>query len=139
VDSCIGWVQAKLARGAKFADVGCGHGASTILLAKAFPKSEFIGYDYHRPSIEIAAQRAKEAGVTNPAGAAQYARAALRSDGTCMVVEPFAGDEVTDNLTPLGRNPDIVPKLSDVSVAGAILGDDREPRVWGFVRYRGDL
>jgi SAM-dependent methyltransferase len=125
--------EAKLKGGAKFADVGCGHGASTILLAQAFPKSVFIGYDYHEPSIATATQRAKDAGVTNvrfevaeatgysekdfdliaffdclhdmadPAGAARHARNALKTDGTCMVVEPFAGDEVVDNLNPVGR------------------------------------
>ena len=58
-------VEVKLRNGAKAADVGCGHGASTILLAKAFPKSEFVGYDYHGPSIETATQRAKDAGVVN--------------------------------------------------------------------------
>jgi SAM-dependent methyltransferase len=126
-------VEAKLRKGGKGADVGCGHGASTILLAKAFPKSEFVGYDYHGPSIETATQRAKDAGVVNakfevadatsyrgkdfdliaffdclhdmadPAGAARHARAALKSNGTCMLVEPFAGDEVADNLNPIGR------------------------------------
>ena len=55
----------KLERGAKVADVGCGHGASTTLMAKAFPKSMFVGYDYHAASIEIARQRAAEAGVGN--------------------------------------------------------------------------
>ena len=126
-------VEAKLRSGGKAADVGCGHGASTILLANAFPKSEFVGYDYHPPSIETAAQRAKDAGVVNarfevadaagyreqgfdfitffdclhdmgdPGGTARHARGALKSDGTCMLVEPFAGDDVADNLNPLGR------------------------------------
>jgi SAM-dependent methyltransferase len=126
-------VDAKLRDGAKVADVGCGHGASTILLAKAFPRSEFIGYDYHSPSIATATERAKDAGVDNvsfevadaigysgrefdliaffdclhdmadPAGAARHARGALKSSGTCMIVEPFAGDDVADNLNPVGR------------------------------------
>ena len=126
-------VEAKLRNGAKVADVGCGHGASTILLAKAFPKSEFVGYDYHSPSIATATQRANDARVDNvrfevadatgyggrefdliaffdclhdmgdPAGAARHARRALKSDGTCMLVEPFAGDDVADNLNPVGR------------------------------------
>jgi 2-polyprenyl-3-methyl-5-hydroxy-6-metoxy-1,4-benzoquinol methylase len=56
-------VQAKLERGAKVADVGCGLGASTILMAKAFPRSKFHGFDYHQGSIETARQRAKDAGV----------------------------------------------------------------------------
>ena len=126
-------VEEKLKKGGKGADVGCGHGASTILLAKAFPKSEFVGYDYHGPSIETAGQRAKDAGVVNarfevadatafpgknfdmiaffdclhdmadPVGAARHARGALKPDGTCMLVEPFAGDTIADNLNPVGR------------------------------------
>ena len=58
-------VEAKLTRGAKVADIGCGHGASTILMAKAFPKSKFIGFDYHGPSIETARKTAKKAGVAD--------------------------------------------------------------------------
>jgi len=54
----------KLHRGAKVADVGCGHGWSTVLMAKAFPKSQFIGYDFHQSSIEHAAAHAREHGVT---------------------------------------------------------------------------
>jgi SAM-dependent methyltransferase len=126
-------VEAKLKEGALAADVGCGHGASTILLAKAFPNSEFVGYDYHAPSVETATQRSKEADVTNarfevadatgyegkdfdliaffdclhdladPGGAARHARRALKADGICMLVEPFAGDRVEDNLNPVGR------------------------------------
>jgi SAM-dependent methyltransferase len=126
-------VTQKLGRGGRAADVGCGHGASTILLAKAYPNSNFVGYDYHGPSIETARQRANEAGVNNahfevadatsyagrdfdliaffdclhdmsdPVGAAQHAHQALKSDGSCMIVEPFAGDRVQDNLTPVGR------------------------------------
>lgn len=123
----------KLRRGAKVADVGCGHGASTTLMAKAFPQSEFVGFDYHAPSIEVARQRARETGAGNarfeaadasgygergfdlicffdclhdmgdPAGAARHAHDALQPDGTCMLVEPFAGDSVEANLNPVGR------------------------------------
>src|SRR5882672_5308785 len=126
-------VVEKFKRGARALDVGCGHGASTILMAKAFPKSEFAGIDYHAPSIDTARQRASEAGVSNarfevadattykggdydliaffdclhdmadPAGAARHARRALKADGHCMIVEPFAGDRVEDNLNPVGR------------------------------------
>ncbi|MET0893221.1 MAG: class I SAM-dependent methyltransferase [Pseudoxanthomonas sp.] len=126
-------VVAKLARNGKVADIGCGHGASTVLMAKAFPDSQFIGYDYHPESIRIATQRAAEAGVTNarfevadatgykdrdfdliaffdclhdmgdPAGAARHARQALKADGHCLLVEPFAGDKVEENLNPVGR------------------------------------
>jgi SAM-dependent methyltransferase len=47
-------VQAKLEAGARVADVGCGHGASTVLMAEAYPRSEFVGFDYHEASIEHA-------------------------------------------------------------------------------------
>ena len=126
-------VTEKLGRGGRVADVGCGHGASTILMAKAYPNSEFIGYDYHPQSIETARQRAKDADAANahfetadassyssrdfdlicffdclhdmadPAGAARHARVALKADGTAMIVEPIAGDRVEDNLNPVGR------------------------------------
>jgi SAM-dependent methyltransferase len=56
-------VTAKLEKGARVADVGCGHGAATILMAQRFPKSKFVGYDYHRPSIERAKELAQKAGV----------------------------------------------------------------------------
>ena len=123
----------KLRQGGKVADVGCGHGASTTLMAKAFPNTAFIGYDYHPASIETARRRAQEAGIDNayfevadatgysgrnfdliaffdclhdmgdPVGAARHAHAALKPDGHCLLVEPFAGDRVEDNLNPVGR------------------------------------
>jgi len=55
----------KLQAGGKVADVGCGHGASTIVMAKAYPRSRFFGFDFHTPSIEIARQRAGDSGVTS--------------------------------------------------------------------------
>ena len=127
-------VQAKLEAGAKVADVGCGKGASTLLLAKAFPKSQFFGFDYHDKSIEAARESAKREGVADrvtfevakakefpgkdydfvavfdclhdmgdPVGAAKHVRESLAKDGTWMVVEPFANDQLKDNLNPVGR------------------------------------
>jgi SAM-dependent methyltransferase len=126
-------VVEKLEQGATVADVGCGHGSSTILMAKAFPNSQFIGSDYHAGSIETAQQRAREAGIDNvrfevapaagyggtkydfvtmfdclhdmgdPAGAARHVRESLAADGTWMIVEPRAGDRVEENLNPVGR------------------------------------
>jgi SAM-dependent methyltransferase len=58
-------VQEKLERGAKVADVGCGHGASTVIMAEAFPNSEFVGFDYHEGSIERAREIAQEAGLAD--------------------------------------------------------------------------
>jgi len=56
-------VEARLKAGAHVADVGCGHGASTIIMAQAYPASSFVGFDYHEPSIEHARNSAKQAGV----------------------------------------------------------------------------
>jgi SAM-dependent methyltransferase len=58
-------VEAKLRSGAKVADVGCGHGASTILMARAFPSSTIVGFDFHGPSIERARKEAEQEGLKN--------------------------------------------------------------------------
>jgi SAM-dependent methyltransferase len=127
-------VEAKLEAGAKVADVGCGHGASTVLMAEAFPESEFHGFDYHPVSVERAREAAAAAGVEgrtsfevaaakeypgegydlvavfdclhdmgDPVGASAHVHETLDSDGTWMIVEPYAGDHVEDNLNPVGR------------------------------------
>ena len=126
-------VEEKLRRGARMADVGCGLGASTILLAQAFPRSTFAGFDYHAPSVEDARKRASSAGVddrvtfdvatstdypgeydlvahfdclhdmADPVGAARHVRETLKDDGTWMIVEPFANDTPEQNHNPVGR------------------------------------
>ena len=169
----------KLERGAKVADVGCGHAASTIVMAKAYPNSRFVGIDFHKPSVETAGQRAATAGVGNrvrfetataqayterdfdllcffdclhdmgdPVGAARHARQALKADGTVLLVEPFAGNDLAANSTPVGRlfyaastmvcTPNSLSQ--DVGLAlGAQAGEARLGRVFaeaGFTRFR---
>ena len=124
-------VVAKLERGARVADVGCGHGASTMIMAKAFPNSEFVGIDFHDASIAHAREHAR--GLRNvrfetaraqdykgsgfdlvtmfdalhdmgdPVGAATHVRETLAPGGTLMLVEPRAGDSLAENLNPVGR------------------------------------
>jgi SAM-dependent methyltransferase len=127
-------VQEKLERGARVADIGCGKGASTILMAQAFPNSQFFGFDYHDKSVEGARESARRNGVAgrvtfevssakdfpgkeydfvavfdclhdmgDPVGAAAHVRQSLAKDGTWMIVEPFANDQLKDNLNPVGR------------------------------------
>lgn len=123
----------KLERGARVADVGCGHGTSTIVMAKAFPNSTFTGFDYHPASIERARELAREAGVADrikfeiasaksypgtydlvaffdclhdmgdPVGASRHVLQSLDREGCWMLVEPFAQDQVEGNLNPVGR------------------------------------
>ncbi|MGC1551074.1 MAG: class I SAM-dependent methyltransferase [Rhodanobacter sp.] len=168
----------KLQSGARVADIGCGHGASTVLMAKAFPQSQFIGYDYHAPSIDMARKRATAAGASNahfeqadassypgkdfdliaffdclhdmadPDGVARHARKALNADGTCMIVEPFAGDSTSDNLNPVGRVYYAASSMICVPVSlarhgpalGAQAGEARLRKVvvdaGGFSRFR---
>jgi ubiquinone/menaquinone biosynthesis C-methylase UbiE len=127
-------VKQKLEAGARVADVGCGKGASTLLMAEAFPNSQFFGFDYHDKSIEAARESAKRKGVADrvtfevskakdfpgkqydfvavfdclhdmgdPVGAAAHVRQSLAENGTWMIVEPFANDQLKDNLNPVGR------------------------------------
>jgi 2-polyprenyl-3-methyl-5-hydroxy-6-metoxy-1,4-benzoquinol methylase len=63
----LGGIEAKLKSGARVADIGCGHGASTIIMAQAYPQSTFVGYDYHEGSIEHARESAATAGVSDRA------------------------------------------------------------------------
>jgi 2-polyprenyl-3-methyl-5-hydroxy-6-metoxy-1,4-benzoquinol methylase len=89
----------KLARGALVADVGCGHGASTILMAGAFPNSTFVGSDYHDGSIETARRRAQEAGLEDRTRF-QIARAAAYSGSDYDLVTMF--DCLHDMGDPVG-------------------------------------
>ncbi|AGY58803.1 class I SAM-dependent methyltransferase [Gloeobacter kilaueensis] len=127
-------VVPKLEAGAVVADIGCGHGASTVLMAQSYPATHFFGFDYHGPSIATAKQRAADGGVAervsfeqatakdyadqsydlicffdclhdlgDPLGAAQHAHRTLKPDGTVLLVEPFAGDQLEENTNPVGR------------------------------------
>jgi len=126
-------VQQKLRDGTRVADIGCGHGSSTLIMAKAFPKSEFVGFDPHPASIEAAKSHARDQQITNvqfstaaakdfpgsdygfvtifdalhdmgdPAGAAAHIKESLQPDGSFMIVEPFAQDSLAENINPVGR------------------------------------
>jgi 2-polyprenyl-3-methyl-5-hydroxy-6-metoxy-1,4-benzoquinol methylase len=121
-------VTAKLAAGGTVADVGCGHGASVVVMAEHFPDATITGFDFHTPSIETARERADEAGVSertqfdvadakgyagtfdlicffdclhdmgDPVGIARYALDHLADDGTVLLVEPFALDGRRENI-----------------------------------------
>jgi len=78
-------VVAKLERGARVSDVGCGHGSSTILMAQAYPNSTFIGTDYHDGSIQTARSRAREAGVDDRVQFETTPAAAYAGDGYDLV------------------------------------------------------
>jgi 2-polyprenyl-3-methyl-5-hydroxy-6-metoxy-1,4-benzoquinol methylase len=126
-------VEERLRAGAKVADIGCGHGSSTVLMAHAYPNSTFHGFDFHAPSIEEARAKATAAGLSNvsfevaraqdypgegydfacifdalhdmgdPVGAARHIRDTLRPGGTFMLVEPLAGDSMAENMHPIGQ------------------------------------
>jgi SAM-dependent methyltransferase len=125
-------VEAKLTNGARVADIGCGHGASTVLLAQSYPNATVVGFDAHQGSIDAARKRAADAGLGDrvhfevadaksidgtwdlvcffdclhdmgdPAGACAHVHAHLATNGTLMLIEPFANDDVADNLNPVG-------------------------------------
>lgn len=125
-------VKEKLEAGGSIADIGCGHGSSSVLMAQTYPNSKVHGYDLHAPSIDDARNKANDAGVDNvkfdalsaadipnsgydfacifdalhdmgdPVGVAKHIRSTLKPGGTLMVVEPMAGDETKDNLHALG-------------------------------------
>lgn len=126
-------MEEKLRNGGRVADIGCGHGASTILMAERFPESEFYGFDYHQESIDVARQRAQDKGLTNvffqkvdaegyeqgnfdmicffdclhdlgnPVKALRYAHTKLASEGSLLVVEPNSSDKTEENFNPIGR------------------------------------
>ncbi len=126
-------VREKLDAGGRIVDIGCGHGSSTVLMARSFPNATVVGIDFHAPSIEAARQKALDAGVANiefevaaaqdfsgsdfdfacifdalhdmgdPVGAARHIRQALKPDGTFMVVEPLAGDALAENMNPISQ------------------------------------
>jgi 2-polyprenyl-3-methyl-5-hydroxy-6-metoxy-1,4-benzoquinol methylase len=172
-------VEARLRAGARVADIGCGHGTSTIVMAQAFPDSSFIGFDYHSESVAAANARAREAGIADrcrfevgraqdypgtaydfvtifdalhdmgdPAGASRHVLSTLKPDGAWMIVEPYAGDRVEENLNPVGRayyaastlicTP--CSKAQEVGLAlGAQAGEARIREVVtsaGFTRFR---
>lgn len=125
-------VHDALTRGAAVADVGCGHGATTLMLAAAYPESRVTGFDGHAASVDAARKRAADAGLADrvafevasadtfpgrydlvtmfdslhdmgdPVGVTRHIREALRGDGTFLLVEPQAGDTWEDNFNPVG-------------------------------------
>lgn len=124
-------VQQKLEAGAHVADVGCGRGSSSLLMAECYPNSNIHGFDFHQPSILAASEEAAERKLGNvefrvstakefpgneydlicifdalhdmgdPLGAAKHIRDSLKPGGTFMLVEPMAGDSLADNLNLL--------------------------------------
>ncbi|MCI4331310.1 MAG: methyltransferase domain-containing protein [Thermoplasmata archaeon] len=124
----------RLQKGARVADVGCGFGSSTLLMAAEYPRSEFFGFDYHKGSIDAARSEAAMAravervhfevasaqaypgkeydlvtffdclhDMSDPVGAAKHVHSTLKPDGVWMLVEPFAGEHLEENLNPVGR------------------------------------
>jgi 2-polyprenyl-3-methyl-5-hydroxy-6-metoxy-1,4-benzoquinol methylase len=127
-------VHERLEAGGSVADVGCGHGVSSIVIAQGYPSAEVAGFDYHDESIAQARRRAEAAGVSDrvrfevaaadefpgsdydlvacfdclhdmgdPVAVARHVHETLADNGTWLIVDPYAGDRVEDNLNPVGR------------------------------------
>ena len=172
-------VEEKLRAGGTVADVGCGYGASTILLAQHYPAATIVGFDFHEGSVEVARKRAADAGVADrvrfevagaadfpgtgydlvcvfdalhdmgdPVGAARHVRESLAADGTWLLVEPMAGDSITENVNPVGRifysaSPLICTPSAQSQPGGYALGNQGPDATWrallaeaGFTRFR---
>lgn len=102
-------VTAKLEAGARVADIGCGHGASTILMAQAYPKSRFAGFDYHPASIEHARSAAKRAGVDDRV---QFEVAAAKDFGGGPYDLITIFDALHDMGDPVGASKHIASQLA---------------------------
>ena len=126
-------VESILRAGGRLCDVGCGKGLSTLLLASEYASSDFVGYDIHEPSIAEASNEAKRCKLTDrlryavgdaesyegvyeiitffdclhdmgdPVGAAKYAHSKLSEGGWVVLIEPSAGDDVSQNMHKIGQ------------------------------------
>ncbi|WP_148687178.1 class I SAM-dependent methyltransferase [Candidatus Nitrosocosmicus hydrocola] len=171
-------IEEKLKKGVKVADIGCGFGISTLIMARQYPNSFFYGYDNHVPSIEAATMNAKNENLlknseflavsanepigkdfdfitffdclhdmADPLGALKFAKGSLNENGSCMIVEPMANDNLEDNLNLVGRiyyaasTVVCVPNsLADKGIAlGAQAGEKRIRNIAmeaGFTKFR---
>lgn len=171
-------IEEKLKAGGRIADIGCGHGASSVILAEAYPNSKIYAFDNHEASINHARRAAEKAGVADrihfavasaadypdnqydliaffdclhdmgdPAGAAKHAYETLSPDGSVMIVEPMAGNNVEENFNPIGRTFSAASTLCCTanaiaqggSALGAVASEDalrKEVTSAGFTQFR---
>jgi 2-polyprenyl-3-methyl-5-hydroxy-6-metoxy-1,4-benzoquinol methylase len=171
-------IEDKLKKGVKVADIGCGFGISTLIMARQYPNSFFYGYDNHEPSIEAAVMNARSENLqknteflvlsanepigrdfdvitffdclhdmADPLSALKFAKQSLNENGSCMIVEPLANDNLEDNLNLVGRiyyaasTVVCVPNsLADKGIAlGAQAGEKRIREIAleaGFSKFR---